>query len=86
MPEICRFFGIVIWMPSNDHLPPHFHAEYGGSEASMEIDSGAILRGKLPPRIRGFLVEWASLHRKELRANWKLVRTGRPTHRIAPLE
>jgi hypothetical protein len=29
MPEICRFFGIVIKMYFGDHAPPHFHAEYG---------------------------------------------------------
>ncbi len=29
MPEISRFFGIVIKTYYNDHFPPHFHAEYG---------------------------------------------------------
>jgi hypothetical protein len=86
MPEICRFFGIVITMPPNDHVPPHFHASYGGSFASVAIDSGVLLRGSLPPRILGFIAEWASLHRKELRKNWKLVRAARPVRRIAPLE
>ena len=28
MPEICRFYGIVIKMYFADHAPPHFHAEY----------------------------------------------------------
>jgi hypothetical protein len=86
MPEICRFFGIVIKMPPNDHLPPHFHAAYGGAVASVAIDSGALLRGALPPRIRGFVVEWASMHRRELLVNWRLARAGLPTHKIAPLE
>jgi hypothetical protein len=40
VPEISRFFGIVITMYHNDHAPPHFHARYGGREAaySMEYD------------------------------------------------
>ena len=38
MPEICRFYGIVIRMYSREHAPPHFHAEYAGSEASIAID------------------------------------------------
>ena len=29
VPEICRFYGIVIRMFYRDHRPPHFHVEYG---------------------------------------------------------
>ena len=29
MPEISRFFGMVIAMYYNDHAPPHFHVRYG---------------------------------------------------------
>ena len=32
MPEISRFYGIVIKMFFNDHGPPHFHAIYGEHE------------------------------------------------------
>ena len=39
MPEISRFFGIVIRMFFNDHEPPHFHAVYGGHEALIEIET-----------------------------------------------
>jgi hypothetical protein len=45
MPEISRFFGIVIRMFYNDHQPPHFHAEYSGSEALILIESLEIYRG-----------------------------------------
>jgi hypothetical protein len=61
MPEICRFFGIVIAMYYNDHLPPHFHAEYGGLEAVYAIESLELLRGSLPRRAHGMVVEWALL-------------------------
>ena len=48
MPEISRFFGIVIRIFFNDHEPPHFHAIYGDFEALLEIETLAVYRGKLP--------------------------------------
>ena len=39
MPELCRFYGIVIRMFINDHAPAHFHAEYQGQEALFDINS-----------------------------------------------
>lgn len=38
MPEICRFYGIVITMFYNDHPPAHFHAKYGEFEMKVDID------------------------------------------------
>jgi hypothetical protein len=35
MPEISRFFGIVIRMYFDDHSPPHIHAIYAGNEAQV---------------------------------------------------
>jgi hypothetical protein len=55
MPEICRFYGIVIRMFFADHVPPHFHAEYGEHEARIAIDSLAVLSGRLPPRAMGLV-------------------------------
>ena len=53
MPEICRFYGIVIKIYFGDHLPPHFHAEYGAQEALLHIDTLAVIAGKTPtPRYR----------------------------------
>jgi hypothetical protein len=62
MPEICRFYGIVIKMYFADHAPPHFHAEYAEHEARIAIDSLALISGKLPPRAIGLVAEWATLH------------------------
>ncbi len=70
MPEISRFYGIVIKMYFDDHNPPHFHAGYGGHNALVEIETQAIIAGKLPPRATGLIAEWASLHQKELLAAW----------------
>ena len=64
MPEICRFYGIIIKMFFEDHNPPHFHAEYGSFEALVEVDTLAIIGGKLPPRALGLVMEWAALHQK----------------------
>lgn len=46
MPELCRFFGIIIRMYYNDHDPPHFHAVYGDDEALIGIDTLSIIRGE----------------------------------------
>jgi hypothetical protein len=86
MPELSRFFGIVIRMYFNDHDPPHFHAEYGGQEALIEIDTLAVLRGQLPRRALALVLEWAVQHRLELRADWTRARGGRLLEPIAPLE
>jgi hypothetical protein len=86
MPRICEFFGVVIYMYYNDHRPPHFHAMYAEHEALFAIDTLEILDGELPRRPRAFVVEWASLHREELRANWERARQGLPLHSIAPLD
>ncbi len=86
MPAICEFYGITIFMYYNDHAPPHFHAEYSGDEAAFCIDSLGVLFGQLPRRARALVLEWASLHRSELYANWDLARQGLPLQDIEPLE
>ncbi len=48
MPEICRFYGIIIKMFFDDHYPPHFHAIYGEYEALIDIGALAVISGKLP--------------------------------------
>jgi hypothetical protein len=48
MPEICRFYGIIIGMFYNEHSPPHFHAKYGEFEIEVNINTLEILNGKIP--------------------------------------
>jgi hypothetical protein len=86
MPEISRFFGIVITMYMRDHNPPHFHARYGEQEAEFSINDLRLLVGELPSRITSFVLEWAFLHREELLANWDAIREERPLKKIQPLE
>jgi hypothetical protein len=86
MPEISRFFGIVIRMYFNDHDPPHFHASYAGAEAQVRISPLGVLNGALPPRALALVVEWASLHERQLLDNWERLHTDQAPVRIAPLE
>jgi hypothetical protein len=85
VPEICRFYGIVIRMLVNDHSPPHFHAVYGEYEVSVTITDG-VATGHFPPRARRMVLEWRSQHERELMANWDLLRAGQSCRAIAPLE
>ena len=73
-------------MYSEDHPPPHFHVEYGGREAQVGIDPVEILRGRLPPRIRRLVTEWASIRKLELREAWNRAQRMEPPGRIEPLE
>lgn len=85
MPEISRFYGIVIKIYFDDHNPPHFHAEYGMEQALVDINSLAIIAGKLSPRALGLIAEWASLHQEELRACWLRAKNLEPPGKIDPL-
>ena len=86
MPEISRFFGIIILMYYDDHNPPHFHARYGSDKAAIEIASLRVLEGRLPSRALGLVVEWASQHQEELVMNWEAARSDRPPKKIPPLQ
>ncbi len=86
MPEISRFFGIVITMYYTDHALPHFHAKYGGQRISVAIEDARILSGDFPGRARDLVFEWLELHRDELLADWELVRARKPLRKIDPLE
>lgn len=86
MPEISRFFGIVIRMYVNDHNPPHFHATYAEFEALINIETMQIYQGELPRRALALVLEWTALHRGELQQDWGRARKGEPLQPIAPLE
>ena len=85
MPEISRFYGIVIKMYWADHAPPHFHAEYAGAHTTIAIATLAVISGSLPARALGLTIEWATLHQQELRELWGLAESAQPLHTIEPL-
>ena len=78
MPEISRFFGIVIRMYFRDHNPPHFHASYGDDTALIDIRSSTVISGNLPPRALGLVSEWVAIHRRELSADWENAQADKP--------
>lgn len=84
MPEISRFFGIIIAMFYDDHAPPHFHVRYGEQKAIIAIDTLTILRGQLAPRAHGLVMEWAALHKEELLEDWTLAENQAPLKRLSP--
>ena len=86
MPELSRFFGIIITLYYDDHVPAHFHVRYGSQRAIVAIETLTVLEGELSPRVRGLVVEWAALHRDELREAWNLARQHAPLKPIPPLE
>ncbi|MCY3808183.1 MAG: DUF4160 domain-containing protein [Gemmatimonadetes bacterium] len=86
MPEVSRFYGIVIRMFFREHGPPHFHADYSGRQAVVGIEDLTVLEGRLPPRALGIVKEWASLHQAELRVAWDRARRQEAPGKIAPLE
>ena len=86
MPEISRFFGVIISINYRDHPPPHFHVRYGEQRALISIESLSLLEGSLSPRLFGMVIEWALLHRQELLDDWELARKQQPLRAIEPLE
>jgi hypothetical protein len=85
VPEICRFYGIVIQMLVNEHAPPRFHALYGEHEISVSIRDGAVT-GEFPPRARRLVLEWREQRVTELVTNWERLRAGQPPLPIMALE
>tara|TARA_R110000868_G_scaffold75843_2_gene218517 strand:- start:63 stop:272 length:210 start_codon:yes stop_codon:yes gene_type:complete len=69
MPEISRFYGIIIKMYFNEHNPPHFHVEYQDYEAIVNIETGE-LTGKMSRRALGLVYEWLDQNKEALLENW----------------
>lgn len=86
MPIISIFFGIVIRLYHGDHNPPHFHATYGDFEIIIEIKTGRILGGSLPPKGRKLVEEWRKKYITELNTAWNSVIAMKPPKRIKGLE
>jgi Domain of unknown function (DUF4160) len=85
MPEISRFYGIVVQMYFGDHPPPHFHAIYAGDSAKIDIDGLFVIDGRLPPRALSLVTEWAAIHQAELRAAFHRAASLQQPGKIDPL-
>jgi hypothetical protein len=89
MPEISRFFGIVIRMfveLGEPHHRPHFHAVYQDSSATFSIDPVGCIGGGLPRTQQRLVKTWAGVHRGELLEDWRRLQSGRPALKIEPLQ
>ena len=89
MPEISRFFGIIIRMfmeAGAAHHTPHFHAYYQEDIGVFSLDPVDLMAGELPRAQRRLVEAWAELHQTELQADWERLQAGRPAVPIAPLQ
>ncbi|OGQ83263.1 MAG: hypothetical protein A3F90_10945 [Deltaproteobacteria bacterium RIFCSPLOWO2_12_FULL_60_19] len=89
MPEVSRFFGIVIRMyveAGGAHHTPHFHAYYQEHVGIYGIEPIERLAGSLPVRQERLVLAWAELHREDLLRNWQVLQRGRPAGKIEPLK
>ncbi len=82
MPEISRFFGIIVYMFFNDHNPPHFKVKYGEFEANILINNGNVLDGDFPVSKLKLVQAWAEIHKDELSVMWE----SKEFHKIKPLQ
>jgi hypothetical protein len=85
MPEISRFYGIIIKMYFNEHNPPHFHVEYQDYEAIVNIETGE-LTGKMSRRALGLVYDWLDQNKEALLENWKRIEERKPLKKIKPLD
>ncbi len=72
MPEVTRFYGILIKIFfTNEHNPPHFQAVYGEYTGIFGIESLSMLEGDIPIRAQKLIREWSSMYQKELMEMWQ---------------
>ena len=86
MPTISMFRGIKVCIYWRDHMPPHLHAFYGGSEVLVSIEELEVLEGAIPSKQLKMLLGWAAFHLAELRENWELARDQQELFAIEPLK
>ena len=86
MPEVSRFYGIVIQIYYGDHPPPHFHALYAGQVAKIEIGTLQVIDGSIPKRALALVLDWTSIHQQELLEAFGRAAALQAPGKIAPLE
>jgi hypothetical protein len=89
MPTISMFYGIIVMMfykDSGKHNKPHIHVRYQDDKASIGIEDGCVLAGKVPPKQLRLVQAWVEIHRDELFADWQLALAGEEPFRISPLQ
>lgn len=79
MPEIARFYGIVIKMffKPKEHEPSHIHALYGEYVGIFDLNTSKMIEGDLPGKAQELVEEWLNHHRRELLDMWESQRIRR---------
>lgn len=76
MPEISRFFGILVKMYYNEHHPPHFHAEFAEYQATFSIETRQMIQGDFPTKKAALVTAWPIIHKDALENNWAWFKLG----------
>ena len=82
MPEISRFYGIIVFMFFNNHNPPHFKVKYAEFEANILIENGNLPNGDLPVSKLKLVQVWTEIHKEELLEMW----ISKDFHKVNPLQ
>lgn len=88
MPELSRFYGIIIRMymeVGGQHHKAHFHAYYGDEVAIFSLSPIELIAGSLPRRQQRLVEAWAELHEAELMNDWDLLQEGQTPFPVSPL-
>lgn len=86
MPIIAAFLGMIIRIYHADHNPPHIHVQYGENEAIIEIRTGKLLHGSLPPRLSRLFSEWLKSRRNDIMRAWEDAQAHKTPRKVKPLE
>ena len=89
MPEITRFFGIIVRMfaePGAPHHEPHFHVYYQNHAAVYSIEPIILISGEIPQKQQRLVEAWTELHQGELAEDWERLQSGNLPYKIAPLQ
>ena len=85
MTLVSEFYGIKIYMYWEDHMPPHFHAEYAGNSVMIDIDEAVVIKGVFPGRQMKLVLAWCELHKEELLKNWDSAKDNEEIAKVEPL-
>lgn len=84
MPEISRFYGIVISLFWKDHNPPHVHFTYGDYECSISVID-RVVDGQAPAKVIAKVNSWIDLHEQEILSLWEKAQSGESIGKVPPL-
>jgi hypothetical protein len=85
MVQLSWFYGIKVSMYYSEHMPPHFHVEYGDHTAEVDIPKIRVIQGRLPKKQLNLILAWTVLHQDELMDNWHRAFSKQEMFKIDPL-